>query len=127
MSHKAVDTEAPREHLLRSQDYDRLKFIAQIVLPALGTLYFALAGIWGLPKAEEVVGSIIAVDTFLGVVLSISTKSYNVSDTKFDGDMELVVQEGGQKVWTMALNDDPVKLEDKKQIVFKVKKPKEDS
>lgn len=57
--------------------YDILKFIAQILLPALGTLYFALAGIWGFPYAEAVVGTITAVDTFLGVLLGISTANYN--------------------------------------------------
>ena len=57
--------------------YDVLKWIAQILLPALGTLYFALAGIWGFPYAEAVVGTITAVDTFLGVLLGISTINYN--------------------------------------------------
>lgn len=57
--------------------YDILKWIAQIVLPALGVLYFALAGIWGFPFGEEIVGTITAVDTFLGVVLGISTANYN--------------------------------------------------
>ena len=57
--------------------YDTLKFIAQILLPALGTLYFALAGIWGLPYGEQIVGTITAIDTFLGAILSISTTRYN--------------------------------------------------
>ena len=57
--------------------YDVLKWIAMVVLPAIGTLYAALAGIWGFPYAEEVVGSILAVDTFLGVVLGISSVQYN--------------------------------------------------
>ncbi len=57
--------------------YDRLKWIAQIVLPALGTLYFALASIWGLPYGEEIVGTITAVDVFLGVVLGISSANYH--------------------------------------------------
>ena len=57
--------------------YDILKWIAQVLLPAIGTLYFALAGIWGFPYCEQIVGTITAVDTFLGVVLSISTSKYN--------------------------------------------------
>lgn len=56
--------------------YDVLKYIAQIVLPALGTLYFALASIWGLPYGEQIVGTITAVDCFLGALLGISTASY---------------------------------------------------
>ncbi len=57
--------------------YDVLKYIAQIVLPALGTLYFALASIWGLPYGEEVVGTITALDAFLGTLLMISSANYN--------------------------------------------------
>ena len=61
--------------------YDVLKWIAQILLPALGTLYFALAGIWNFPYAEAVVGTITAVDTFLGVLLGISTINYNKNNS----------------------------------------------
>ena len=62
---------------MSNKTYDILKFVAQILLPALGTLYFALASIWGLPKGEEVVGTIVALDTFLGALLGISTNNYN--------------------------------------------------
>lgn len=49
--------------------YDILAIIGRLVLPALGTLYFALAKIWGLPLAEEIVGTIAAVTTFLNTIL----------------------------------------------------------
>lgn len=62
---------------MNNKTYDVLKWIAQILLPALGTLYFALAGIWGFPYAEGIVGTITAVDTFLGVLLGISASQYN--------------------------------------------------
>lgn len=62
---------------MSNRTYDILKFVAQIILPALGTLYFALARIWGLPLGEEIVGTITAVDAFLGAVLGISTMEYN--------------------------------------------------
>lgn len=61
---------------LSNAQYDLLKWIAQIFLPAVGTLYFALANIWGLPNAEQVVGTITAIDAFLGVLLGISTDAY---------------------------------------------------
>ena len=66
--------------------YNILKWIAQILLPAVGTLYFGLSGIWGFPYAEQVVGTITVVDTFLGVLLGISTYNYNKScvDTSVD-------------------------------------------
>lgn len=59
--------------------YDVLKYIAQIVLPALATLYFALSKIWGLPYGEEIVGTISAIDVFLGALLGLSTMNYNKS------------------------------------------------
>ena len=62
---------------LSNKAYDALKWIAQVALPSLGTLYAALAGIWGLPYGEEIVGTILAVDTALGVLLGISTSKYN--------------------------------------------------
>ena len=62
---------------LNDKTYDTLKWIAMYLLPAAGTLYFSLAGIWGLLYGEQVVGTITAVDTFLGVILGISTVQYN--------------------------------------------------
>ena len=56
--------------------YDILKWIALIVLPALGTFYFALSGIWGLAYGEQIVGTIMAVDTLLGTILGISNINY---------------------------------------------------
>ena len=56
--------------------YDILKYIAQIVLPALGALYFALSAIWGFPYGEQIVGTITAIDAFLGALLGISTVQY---------------------------------------------------
>ncbi len=56
--------------------YDILKWVAMIVLPAFGTLYFALAGIWGFPYGEEIVGTVTAIDAFLGALLGVSTAQY---------------------------------------------------
>lgn len=56
--------------------YDKLKFVAQIILPAGATLYAALAGIWGLPYGTEITGTISAADIFLGALLGISSAQY---------------------------------------------------
>lgn len=56
--------------------YNILKAIAMYILPALGTLYFALAGIWGFPYGEQIVGTITAVDTFLGVFIKVLQVQY---------------------------------------------------
>ena len=58
--------------------YDVLKFIAQIVLPALATLYVTLATLWGLPYPDEISGTVMAIDTFLGALLMISSNKYYI-------------------------------------------------
>lgn len=62
---------------MNNRVYDILKWIAMFLLPALGTLYFALSSIWGLPYGEQIVGTITAIDTFLGVILGLSSVKYN--------------------------------------------------
>lgn len=61
---------------MSNKTYDFLVWIAQIVLPALGTLYAALSGIWGFPYGEQIVGTLTAVDVFLGALLKISNEKY---------------------------------------------------
>lgn len=111
--------------MLGNRGYDALKFTAQIVLPAGATLYFALAQIWGLPKAEEVVGTVTAVDAFLGVLLSLSSKQYNNSDEKYDGALVVEKRADGSKTFNLELHtDDPYVLDQKNEIIFKVKPSK---
>jgi hypothetical protein len=69
--------------VLTNYVYDRLKWIAQILLPAIATLYFALAQIWGFPYAEQIVGTITAVDAFLGVILGISSAQYKEDNDEY--------------------------------------------
>ena len=70
--------------ILNNKVYDILKFIAQIVLPAIATLYITVANIWGLPYGEQISGTIMAIDTFLGALLMISTNVYNKQLEKED-------------------------------------------
>ena len=60
--------------------YDVLKWVAQYFLPAIGTLYFAISTIWGFPYGEQVVGTITAIDAFLGAILGISSAAYNKNE-----------------------------------------------
>jgi hypothetical protein len=100
--------------------YNWLKFIALVVLPALATLYVALAGLWDLPSPEAVGGTIMAVDTFLGGVLHISATNYNSSTAQGT----LNVQDmGDRKMFNLELDGDPEQdLEGKDRVVFKVRK-----
>ncbi len=69
--------------MLSNKVYDVMKWIAMYLIPAVGTLYFALAGIWNFPYGEEIVGTLTAVDTFLGVILGISTAKYNKQSEEY--------------------------------------------
>lgn len=62
---------------LSNKWYDCLKFVAQIVIPALGSCYYGLASIWNWPYGQEIVGTLTVIDTFLGALLGISTAQYN--------------------------------------------------
>lgn len=101
--------------------YDRLRRSVEILLPALGALYFALSQVWGLPYGEEVVGTTAAVNTFLGILVITLRRKYNDSDAKYDG--EMVVSETDEtKTFGLVLNGSPEDLEGKKDITFKVVK-----
>jgi len=96
--------------------YDLLKYLAQIVLPGVGALYFSLAGIWGLPEPDKVVGTITVIDVFLGLLLKRSSDVYNASDEKFDG--SIVVDDA--EVVSVELKDETGVLDNKDEIVLKV-------
>jgi hypothetical protein len=104
---------------LSDKSYTVLKFIAQILLPAFGTLYFTIGGIWNIPATEQVIGSLTAVDTFLGVILGLSTVSYNRSGAKYGGQIN-VVQTEGKKVFTLEVEGDPEDIENQKEVTFKI-------
>lgn len=100
--------------------YDYLKWFAQIFLPALGTLYFGLAGIWGLGSGEEVVGTIMVLDLFLGTLLGISQLNYS---KKVEQGGDLIVDNDGRILFQ--LDEDKTDMDtlaDKKEVRFKVHK-----
>lgn len=100
--------------------YDWLKWIAQIFLPALGTLYFTLAGVWGLSHGEQVVGTVLAVDLFLGVILGISQVNYNKA---VENGGELIVDQAGKLLFQLDEDKSDISnLGDKQEVRFKVKK-----
>lgn len=108
-----------KSQVLSNRTYDVLKFIAQLVLPAAGALYFALSEIWGLPYGIEVVGTITAVDAFLGALLGLSSQKYNNSDAKYDGSID-VKTEDDAKLFTLNLDGDPDQLDQKQEVLFKI-------
>lgn len=101
--------------------YDALKFVALILLPGLGTLYFALAGTWNLPAANQVVATVTAVDTFLGVLVQFLANRYNNSDAKFDGSIVVSGAPDGRKTYTLEFDGQPENLDQLNQVTFKIK------
>lgn len=73
-----------------SKTYDVLKYTALVALPAVATLYFALSSIWGLPYGEQIVGTITAIDAFLGALLQISNNKYNEIAQEFEDEEEKI-------------------------------------
>lgn len=110
---------------LSNSAYDKLKAFAQVVLPACGAAYFGLSEIWGLPAATKVVGSIVVIDTFLGILLSALAKNYVSSGAAFDGEIvveDAMVEGESKKVFGLQFNapPSPDELSQKDSITFKV-------
>jgi hypothetical protein len=113
-----------RTPLLGDKTYAVIKQSAAFVLPAMGALYFTLAQIWHLPNAEEVIGTIAAVNTFLGVLLGISTRSYNRSNAKpqYVGEVAFEAVDGDETTKRMVtrLNTHPQVIASMDQVTFGV-------
>lgn len=108
--------------ILKGKTYDVAKQAAQVVFPAIGALYFALAQIWGFPRAEDVVGTIAAINLFIGALVGISKSQYNKSDLKYDGTIDVIEDEDSKK-FSLNYNGDPYELDQKKDATFKIVTP----
>lgn len=104
--------------MLSNKVYTILKWITMVVLPGIGTLYFALASIWGFPYAEQVVGTIAALTTFLGFLLGISTKSYQ--DHGADGALLIDTSNPEKDVYRIELGNNFDVWGDQKTVTLKV-------
>ena len=107
---------------LSDKTYKILEYVARIVLPALGTLYFAVASIWNLPYATEVVGTIVAVDVFLGALLGIAMKNYDAT-AKYAGAIDVTTDKSGKTIFSLQLNGQPEDLLTLPNANFKVNTP----
>lgn len=109
-------------NILNSKQYDIIKWLTVTLLPAVGTLYFALATIWNFPAGQQVLGTLLAVQAFIGVVMGVSTKQYEESGEKYSG--EIKVNETPEKLgYSLELKDDPEALKEKDEVTFKVNSP----
>lgn len=107
---------------LSNSTYDLLKRVVQLWLPASGTLYFTISEIWNLPAGVQVVGTIAAVSTFLGIVLGVSTKNYEAPEAITDGALMVNDSDPLQESYKLVMNIPLDELREKKQIVINVEK-----
>jgi len=112
-----------RTPILSNKMYDGLKWTAQIGLPALGTLYAALAVFWGFPFVEQIMGSIVAVDFFLGTLLGISSRTYNNSDARYNGQLVVDTRDPSKDVYSLNLDKPLDELRNEDSLVLKVESP----
>ena len=97
--------------------YDFLKWVAQYALPSLGAFCFTITSIWHLPYGEQIVGTITAVDAFIGYLLGLSS-------LKYAGDGTIVVDISDEMPsYKLELNTLPEDMADKSSVTFKVSKP----
>jgi voltage-gated potassium channel Kch len=99
--------------------YNKLKVLAQYVLPGSATLYFALAEIWHLPARAEVVASITAIDTFLGVLLGISSKNFHLNEPRYAGDI-VVTETDKKKTFSLDIGIPVDELDRQSEVVFRI-------
>jgi hypothetical protein len=90
--------------LLSGRTYDIFVWLVKIVLPAAGTFYFAMSGLWGLPAAEQVIGTCTALSLFLGIILQISNKSYDASGEKYSGEVIVTTNQTGEETHSLSFN-----------------------
>lgn len=100
--------------------YNNLKWTSQYLLPAIGTLYFTLALLWGLPHAQEILGTIVALNTCLGVLLGISTAQYNKSADAYDGALVVDTSDPETDRYRLILSTPTIDIPDKSSLTFKV-------
>ena len=112
-----------RDYMISNKLYDCLKSFALVLLPGLGALYFTLSSIWGLPAAEQVLGTVTALGTFIGVFLRASTKSFENSEQRHDGSIDVLPTDEGGIRYSLNLKDDPELIADANSVSFKVNPP----
>lgn len=105
--------------MLSDNAYNVVKKSATIIFPALSALYIAIAQIWNFDHVEQVVGTLTAVNTFLGVVIQLSKKSYYASSAPYVGEIK-VQNVGEKKVFSLVVDGDPEELETMNSANFKV-------
>jgi Putative phage holin Dp-1 len=102
---------------LSDKMYANLEWVARVLLPSAATLYLALATLWGFPYGPQIVGTIVAVDTFLGVFIGMAQRSYDQSGAAYNGTIVAQPGDAGTALSGLVLDKDPAELQ---KLVLKV-------
>jgi hypothetical protein len=109
-----------RPMMLSDRLYNIIRRSATILLPGLITFYLTVGQVWNFPKMEQVGATLGALNVFLGVVVVFARAMYNVSGTKYGGELEVVDGEDGSSLHLRSV--DAGILTDKDEITFKIKR-----
>lgn len=115
--HEIPESVVVKNPWLSDKAYVILEWVARVLLPSLATLYLALATLWGFPYGPQVVGTIVALDTFLGVFIGLAQRSYDSSEAKYNGSITVTPTENGTALSGLVLDRDPAELQ---KLVLKV-------
>lgn len=70
---------------MSNKTYDTIKKIALLIAPAV-TFFAALVDVWGIPYGSQIVATLAALDTFVGVAVSILAATYKKQNEGSESD-----------------------------------------
>lgn len=106
--------------LLTDKSYSISKNLVQLWIPATSSLYFGLAKIWGLPYAEQIVGTLAVLATFLGLILHVSGSAYDASGAAYNGQVVVNKDAQGNIGYSLELDGDPADIQNMSSVAFRV-------
>lgn len=119
MSQSSSTSVAAKTQLLSNGTYNKLKHVAQIGLPLLAALYYSLSLVWHFPDVSQVMMTVATVNTVLGLLLGYSTATYNASEAKYAGAIE-VIETDAKKIFSLNLNQVPEEIEKMAEATFRI-------
>jgi len=110
-----------QDYLLSNRTYDFLKRVVTIFLPGLAALYAVLSVWWDEPDQGAVLGTLGALALLGGLLMAISTKSWNSSMSKYDVILSTMRNDPDTGIPDLQLNiiRDPASLVERKTLYFK--------
>lgn len=118
----ANPTPEPDKFMLPAKIYDKLKFSSMVLIPGLSTLYFGLGAALELPGVKQVIGTLAALGTFLGFILSRASR--NFQGVIGNGVVNVIPNDEGKPMLSLDLDTLPANIESMKALHLKVETPK---